>query len=771
MKNIILLFFFLLMGVYAQQYAISGRIVDGTGQSVIGATVYAVEAKKGVSTDSQGIYKLNLKPGKYNLRVSFVGYLSQKLAVVLDQNATLNINLEEETLNEVVIETKYSNQNVASTQVGAVQLDLQTLNTIPALFGEKDILKSLQLLPGVSGQEGNSTGFYVRGGNPDHNLILMDGTPIFNPSHVAGLVSVFNSDALQDVTLYKAGIPAKYGGRLASVTDIEVSAGNKEKFEGNVALGLLTSSFTLKGPLGNKNQGSWLSSVRISYFGIFPRIFSKLKVNLWFADMVHKFEYQVAPKDKISFTLYSSGDNLGVGSNLNFYFYNGAGSFKWKHTYSDKWLGTLSAHVSNYAPYYFLGFDEVKFKSFSGISDYTLRKDVNFFISPDMTLNFGGDFTYRRIRPGELTPREGSKIPEIKMLDKQALEAAYYVSLDYRITKWFAALLGFRHSFYTRLGSDKVYSFDEDGNQTGTTNYKSGSVFGFQQTPEPRAALNFTITKLNSIKVSYERTAQYAQLVQGNPIGQPTNFWFPSGGNIRHQQGNQYSVGTFNNFFDGKLETSVEGYYKQLYNQIDYRNGANTLLNEYIEGDMLFGKGRTYGMEFLVRKNGGKFTGWISYTLSASRRTFRQINEGREFPVVQDRTHDLSLVAIYTPHPRHTISSVFVYSTGNAVTLPSGKYDLDGQSILLYSERNGGRLNDYHRLDLAYTFKFKQKTKADGSLSRFENSITTSIYNTYNQRNPYILDFKPVKDKPGEFEAVQTSLFRILPSVSWNLKF
>ena len=753
------------------QLTLTGRVIDAqTNEPLIGAQVYVNPSGKGAVTDANGKFTLNLAAGAYNLTLSYLGYQEKKQTISLQTAMDLSISLSPVEIAEVKIEGAAVSQ-VATAEIGKITLQVKELETLPVIFGEKDIIKTIQLLPGVSGQEG-SGGFFVRGGNPDQNLVLLDGIPVFNTSHQNGLVSVFASDALENVNIYKAGLPVQYGGRLSSVTLVESKKPALDGLHGDFGLGLLSSYFTLQGPLGKAGttDNGWLLSGRISYFGIFPALILKFPIKLYFADLLGKFSFQLSPKDKLDFFFYTGGDNIGVNGLIDLYFYNGLSGLNWTHLFSDRLSTKTTLGLSNYSSWYYIDVAEnVNFGVYSGITDYLMRQEVFYQINSQFFFTAGLDATFRRVRPGTLTPRskEDATIPYYKVPEKNAIEAGIFSNLEYKIRPWLLTSFGFRYSFYTRIGTDRSFDFDKQGDIIDTNFYAKGKAFGFDAQFEPRVLFNFIVHPNHSIKVSYEREAQYLQLIQANPIGTPTDYWFPSGGTIQTQTSQQYALSFFNDFLNKRLEFNVEFYYKDLRNQIDYKDGATTLLNEAIEGKMAFGRGYSYGVEVLLKKKTGKWNGWIGYTWGNAYRRFDAINEGKLYPALQNRTHDLSLVLSYTPAPRHTISGVFVYYTGTPATLPVGVYEYEGNSVLQMSSRNAFTLPDYHRMDIAYTYRWKDFKKTP----RLKASTVFSVYNIYYQKNPYTVTYKRDPDDPTKIELIQQSLYTILPAISLNFSF
>lgn len=743
----------------------SGFVRDGaTGEELIGATIYVEEAQEGTATNVYGFYSLTLPHGTYTIRFSYIGYQTQFISVDLNKDLQYNLELVSgEELDEVVIKGVADDANIRSAEMGIVKLDVKDIEQIPVLFGEQDILKTLQLMPGIStGGEGRG-GYYVRGGNTDQNLILLDEAPVYNASHLLGFFSVFNSDALKEMTMYKAGIPARYGGRLSSVLDVRMNNGNMKKFSFSGGLGLISSRLTVEGPIV-KDKGSFIVSGRRTYADLVYSIVEPdfRGSSLFFYDLNAKANYKLGEKDRVFISGYFGRDKFGV-STFGFDWGNATATVRWNHVYSDRLFSNTSFIYSNYDYKLKVGVGSIQFQLKSGIEDLNLKQDYAFYLNSRNTLRFGFNVIYHTFKPGERTSDSNEGFDLI--LQKQnAFENAIYVSNEQKIGSRIMLEYGIRGSMFHVLGPGNVYEFDKYGNILDTVEYSRGQIIKNYWEPEPRISMSFLINEKSSVKGSFQRMAQYVHLLSASTSDNPTDVWVPSSNLVKPGISNQYSVGYYRNFADNIVETSVEVYYKDMFNQVDYRDGADVLFNELVEAELVFGKGRSYGIEFFVKKRLGKFTGWIGYTLSKTEKQFDAINEGKWFSARQDRTHDISIVGTYRFTKKLSVSATWVYYTGDAVTMPSGVYIIDGRPVPLYTERNGYRMPNYHRLDLGVTLKGKQTKK-------FRSSWNFSVYNAYARENAYSISFQASEDNPGELESVQTALFSIIPSVTWNFNF
>jgi hypothetical protein len=769
-KSIYCIFIFLLLfySVRAQQqYTISGFIRDTkTGEELIGATVSIKELPgKGVSTNAYGFYSITLPPGNYEVKSQYMGYEPISKQIVLNKSLKLDITLNEssQVLQEVVITSKKTDENVTQTQMGLQKIDIKEINSIPVLFGEKDMLKTIQLLPGIkSAGEGNS-GFNVRGGASDQNLILLDEATVYNASHLMGFFSVFNSDAIKDMSVYKGNEPAEYGGRLSSVVDIKMKEGNDKKYSVNGGIGLISSRLTVEGPLV-KDKGSFIVSARRTYADLFLKLSKDTTLNkakLYFYDINAKANYRINDKNRIFLSGYFGKDVLGLGNTFGINWGNVTGTFRLNHLFSDRLFSNTSLIFSNYD--YKINVDMgTKMSIISRIQDYNLKQDFQYYAGTKSTLKFGYNSTYHKIIPGAITTSDNINMKNLA--NRYAWENALYISHQYKFSGKTSIEYGSRFTIFSLLGPGSFYTYDSEGNTLDTAKYSSGQFVKTYFNIEPRITINYIITSRSSVKASYSRNVQNLHLLSNSTSGNPTDLWIPSSNNVKPEIADQFSLGYYRNFNDNKYEFSTEGYYKNLQNQIDYKNGAELNFNDNVESQLLFGKGRAYGLELLFKKKYGKFNGWVSYTLSRTERKFDEINNGNYYPAKQDRTHDISIVGIYEISRRWTLSATWVYNTGNAVTFPAGKYQVDGETKFYYTERNASRMPAYHRLDIGATW-IRKKT------DKFESSWTFSLYNAYGHDNAYTITFRDSKSDPSKTEAVQTTLFKFVPSFTYNFKF
>lgn len=634
------------------------------------------------------------------------------------------------------------------------------------LFGERDVLKTLQLLPGVKSSGDGSTGFFVRGGAADQNLILLDEASVYNASHLLGFFSTFNSDALKDVTLYKGNMPAQYGGRLASVMDIKMNDGNTNNFEASGGIGLIASRLLLQGPI-KKGKGSFLISGRRTYADMFLKLSSKENQRnnkLYFYDLNLKANYTLGEKDRIYLSGYFGKDVLSVFKIFGIDWGNATGTLRWNHVFNSKLFLNTSLIYSNYDFNVGFTFANNDIKILSKLQDWNLKQEYQYYPNPNNTIKFGFSSIHHSILPGEVRASASSGINSFALSKRYGLENAAFISNDWKLSQQLKVSYGLRMSIYSVLGPGDYYNFDNNGNPLDTLNYKSATFIKNYINPEPRISATYIFNDAQSIKTAYARNTQHMHLLSNSTASNPTDRWISNSNIIKPEVSDQISLGYYQNFFNNKIETSVETYYKKMQNQIDYKDGAIVQGTELIESQLLFGVGRAYGVEFALRKKEGKFTGWVSYTLARTEKNIQGINSGNWYPAKQDQLHNIALVGIYKINPLLTFSATFVYNTGNAVTFPSGKYTVAGQTYFLYTNRNGYRMPAYHRLDLGATYKLKDQ-------KHYTSELAFSIYNAYGRLNPYIINFREDPDNNTLTQAVQYSLFRFVPSISWNFNF
>ncbi|MFA6057422.1 MAG: TonB-dependent receptor [Taibaiella sp.] len=783
MRQTISTLLFLLCGtspLFGQKkVSLSGYIKDAaSGETLIGANIYIQEAQVGIVTNAYGFYSISIPAGAYTIRVTYLGYNTQQQTVNLIENRTLNIDLihEGREIEEVVINDVRKDENVQGTQMGTISLSTEKIKKLPVMFGESDILKAIQLLPGVqSAGEGNS-GFYVRGGGPDQNLVLLDDAVVYNTGHLFGFFSIFNSDAIKNVTLIKGGMPANYGGRLSSVLDVSMKDGNMKEYHAEGGLGLIASRLTLEGPIV-KDKGSFMLSGRRTYIDIVAQPFLKGETKgsgYYFYDLNLKANYILGAKDRVYLSGYFGRDVLTFNSSegtfkVHIPWGNTTGTARWNHQFNDK-LFVNTTLVYNDYHFEFKGSQndfDVGFNS--GIRDLNGKVDFDYYTLFNHHIKFGLNYTYHTFTPSQVSGKSGEvEFAPNNALKKYAHETGLYILDEFDLAPWLRVNAGLRYSWFGQVGPYKQYDIDDDGNRLDSTNFASGKLVKGYSGWEPRLNLRFALNPSTSIKTSVSKSYQYIHLVSNNGTTLPTDIWVPSTFLVKPQMSWQHSVGMFKNFFDNALETSVEVYYKDMQNQIEYRSGYTPTSLRDPELDFVFGQGKAYGAEFFINKTKGKFTGWIGYTLSYTWRTFKDLNDGERFPAKYDRRHDVSVVASYEFNKKLTVSGVFVFGTGNAITLPTGYYFIEQNLIQDYSKINQYRIFPYHRADLSLIYTPRGETK-----KRWKGSWALSIYNVYNRYNPYIIyvDTEGTLASGASVKVKQVSIFPILPSITYNFKF
>jgi len=765
---VFLVFPFVLNG--QENYTLSGVMSDEVnGEFLIGATIYVPDLEIGTAANEYGYFSLTLPAGLYMIRASYLGYKTRVLQIDLRENLRMNIELElsSRTLDEVVIVGDRTDANIRSPEMSVAKLKIREVRAIPVLFGEQDILKTIQLLPGVQSAGEGGSGYYVRGGDAGQNLILLDEATVYNPSHLLGFFSVFNSDAISDVKLYKGGIPAEYGGRIASALDVKMKNGSNQQFGISGGLGLISSRLMIEGPI-KKDVGSFVLTGRRTYADVFLLLSkdSLIRNNkLFFYDLNLKANYKLGENDRLFLSGYFGRDVFLFQDRFGIDWGNITGTLRWNHIFSSRLFLNSSIIYSKYNYSFKIRNGDNNLDIASSIQDINLKESFQYYINPQNTFKFGFRLNYHCFVPGSIEADGSFGINDIELSKKYALESALYFTHFFEPTSWLSLNYGLRLSSYFMIGPGNVYSFDKDGSVVDTSYYKSGELISKYIQPEPRLSLNFRIGPVSSVKLSYNKISQYLHLLSNTSSGSPMDLWIPSSKIVKPQLGDQAAIGYFRNFKDNQWETSLEIYYKYMSNQIDYKNGADILLNELVESQLEFGRASSYGMELFVKRQTGRLHGWISYTLSRAEKQFDNINMGRIYPARQDRIHDISLVAIYDLTKIWSLSGTWVFNTGNAVTFPSGKYQVEGRTVNMYTERNGYRMPSYHRLDLSATRNNKKVRR------RFESSWNFSVYNVYARKNAYSISFVEDEYDPTQTNAVRLSLFSIIPSVSYNFKF
>lgn len=781
--NCLLLALISLPALAQNRHSVSGYVKDNkNGEGLIGVSVYVREAETGVVTNPYGFYSLTLPDGKYTLVFTYIGYQKVTREVVLDGDKTVSIEMTDESneLAEVTISTQKEDENVRSIEMSVNKVEMKTIRKMPALLGEVDLIRSIQLLPGVTAVGEGASGFNVRGGDVSQNLVLLDEAPVYNSSHLFGFFSVFNPDAVKDVKLIKGGIPAQYGGRISSILDVRMKEGNAKKREINGGIGSIFSRLTYEQPFA-KGKGSFIVAGRRSYIDVLAKPFlnSDLKDSkFYFYDLTAKVNYQLGNKDTFYASGYFGKDVFG-GGDFGFGWGNATATARWNHIFSNKLFMNLTGYYSNYD--YNLGQNQNKpdakdrFDWKSKIISTSIKPDFTFYITPNNQLTFGGQYIYYDTRPGKATFVSEGDMQDISLEPRYADESALYVGNELKFGDRISLQYGVRYSYFRSLGPATEYEYADKGKGIRKepvfpgTEYKRGDVIKSYGNLEPRAALNIGITSNASIKASYNRTSQYLHLLSNTAASSPLDVWTLSGVNIKPEKADQVAIGWFQNFQDNTYEASVELYYKKLYNQIDYVPASELLLNEYFTGDLLFGKGRAYGAEFYLKKNKGRLTGWVSYTLSRTERLVESINNDDWFPARFDKPHNITAVAIYELTKRLSLSSNFTIQSGTPATFPTNRYTV-GDLVIGNNYgglRNNSRIPAYHRLDLAATLKSKRKLFKTG-----EGEWVFSVYNVYNRRNPFSVYTRVNEDNPLKAEAVRYSVIgNFIPSITYNFKF
>jgi outer membrane receptor protein involved in Fe transport len=763
-----------------RKITLSGYVRDSlSSETLIGATVQVSEPAAAVQTNQYGFYSLTIPAGPLTFIVSFAGYDPTILQFERVKDSVINISLlQRSALAEVVVSSKRQDGNVQNAQMGRIDLSMSRVRQVPVLLGEVDILKTLQLLPGVRNAGEGNTGMYVRGGGPDQNLIMLDDAIVYNTGHLFGFFSVFNSDAIKNTTLIKGGMPAQYGGRLSSVLDVAMKEGNMKQYEFEGGIGLISSRFSVQGPI-KKDKASFIVSARRTYIDVLvkpfiPKTSQFFGSGYFFYDLNAKVNYRFSDKDRLYLSGYFGRDvfnfnNTRRSFNADIPWGNSTASLRWNHVFNKKLFANTTLVYNDYKFAFGAAQNDFEIKLSSGIKDLTAKTDIDFYPSTQHRLKFGGLTTYHTFVPNVLTGRQGETVFEPNNEStKYAQESALYVQDDWDISDKLKVNAGVRYSVFSQLGPYTIYERDANGNKLDSINYGRGDRIQTYGGFEPRLTLRYSINAQTSIKAGVTRNLQYIHLVSNAGSTLPTDLWVPSTYRVQPQKSWHYSAGLFKNFHDNMFETSIEFYYKDMENQIEYREGYTPSLNDP-EEEFVYGRGWSYGTELFINKTKGRFTGWIGYSLSWTKRQFEQLNNGETYFAKYDRRHDLSVVGMYELNPKWKFSAVFVYGTGNATTLPERFYIVEGILTQEYSRINQYRLPAYHRMDLSATLTPKHKPG-----SKLETNWVFSIYNAYSRLNPYFIYFDQTGspfDGTLQIDARQVSLFPIIPAVTWNFKF
>lgn len=764
------------------RHTITGYIRDmSTGETLIGATITLKGNTKGINSNAYGFYSITLEEGKYELVSSFVGYQIKSMAIELMKDTVININLIStgNLSQEVVVNARKRDNNVKAAQMGKISLPIEQIKSIPAFLGEVDLLKVVQLLPGVRNAGEGSAGIYVRGGGPDQNLILLDDAVVYNTGHLFGFFSVFNSDAIKNVSLIKGGMPAQYGGRLSSVLDISMKDGNNQKFQVEGGIGVIASRISIQGPI-KKDKSSFIVSARRTYIDALTKPFVSKESQFsgsgyYFYDLNAKLNYRFNDKDRLYLSGYFGRDvfdfvNGQQSLNVKIPWGNATGTIRWNHVFNKKLFANTTAVYNDYNFTFQALQNNFQVKLASGIRDLSLKQDFDFYPFSKQKIKFGAAYTFHKFTPSVISGKQDSiEFNPLNAQIKYAHEAAVYVQDDWEISPSLQLNTGIRYSFFQQVGPHKKYTTDIDGNRTDSTVYGNGKPVQNYGGIEPRATLRYSINEETSIKTSVTRNLQYIHLVSNSGTTLPTDIWVPSTYLVKPQISWLYAAGLFKNFKNNMFEASLELYYKDMKNQIEYEEGYTPNSLQDTENAFVFGNGWSYGAEMLLNKTKGKLTGWVGYTLSWTWRKFPALNFGAQFPAKYDRRNDVSVVAMYALNSKWKLSATFVYGTGNAVTLPQRFYIIDGSLTQEYSRINQYRLPAYHRLDVAAVL-----TPKKNATRKLKSEWVFSIYNAYNRKNPYFVYFGQEGSAAAgtlKIQAKQVSIFPIIPSVTWNFKF
>ncbi|AZQ57941.1 TonB-dependent receptor [Maribacter sp. MJ134] len=796
LKSLLLgLSFFSLITITAQQkYTLSGTITEeNSNETLIGVTIAFPELRTGVTTNEYGFYSITLPEGEYQVLVSYLGFKEIVQNIVLDKDTKIDFKLTEEAeqLEEVVVTENVEKMDIRKPQMSVNTLSVSTIKKIPVILGEADVIKSILLLPGVTNAGEGASGFNVRGGAVDQNLILLDEAIIFNSSHLFGFFSVFNPDAIKDIKLYKGGIPARYGGRVSSVLDIFQKEGNSKELKVNGGIGAVASRLLVEGPI-KKDKAAFLIGGRASYAHLFLPLFD-VDNTAYFFDLNTKLNYKLNANNNIFLSGYFGRDVFGINDSFVNTYGNTVANFRWNHLFSDKLFSNLSLIYSDY--YYGLKLDFVGFNWNSGIRNFNVKYDLKHYVNDKLQINYGLNNIYYQFNPGKIEPSNSeSGILEEQLTQKYANEFAAYIDVEHRVTENLSLGYGLRFSNFIRLGQDELNIYENDNpvlfdpflliyqeaEPIEVINPGRGGSLATFSNFEPRASLAYTFNSKSSVKASYTRLAQYLHLLSNTSSPTPLDVWTPSGPFVEPQLLDQYALGYFRNINDGEYSIESEVFYKDIQNRIDYIDGANLIANDAIEQVILNGEARAYGLEFLLRKNEGRFQGWLAYTLSKSeQRTPGRpavedngrsnlesgINLGQWYNTPYDKTHDVSLFASYELNKKWSFNTNFVYQTGQPTNYPVGQFEFQGLTIPYFGLRNEERLPDYHRIDVSATLTPKKNANR-----KVQGEWIFSIYNLYNRRNAASINFRRNQDT-GVNEAIRTSIFGVVPAVTYNFKF
>lgn len=785
-KLYLFLLFFSLLGFGQEKATLSGVVSDANNnETLIGVSIYISELNIRTYTNEYGFYSITLPNGKYSLKISSIGYeaISQELEITQNSKKNFSLKANNQELKEIIITEKSSKLNIKKPEMSVNKLAISTIKQMPVLMGEVDIIKSLLFLPGVTNAGEGQSGFNVRGGGADQNLVLLDEATLYNTSHVFGLFSVFNADAIKELKLYKGGIPSRFGGRAASVLDVYQKNGNSNKFSMNGGIGLISSRLLAEGPIV-KDKGSFLIAGRGSYAHLFLKLTDN-KNSAYFYDLNTKLNYKLNENNNLYLSGYFGRDIFNLNESFRNTYGNSTLNMRWNHLFSDKLFSNLSLIYSNY--FYGLELDFIGFNWESTIQNYNLKYDFKYYASDKVKFNFGANVTKFDINPGTIEPLDAESSINYRQLDKKyAFENALYAEIEQNLTDKLSVMYGIRFSSFYRVGASIINYYDnnqpvlydeelkiyEKATPTSTKYFGSNEKIADYSNFEPRFTISYEIDKDQSVKAGYNRMVQYMQLVSNTASPTPLDVWTPSDNYIKPQLADQVAVGYFKNFKDGDYTLELETYYKKVQNRIDYIDGADLIANEAIEQVLLNGRMRSYGLEMMIKKNEGRLNGWVSYTLSRSEQqtpgrtpTEIGINNGDWYRSAYDKTHNLAVTGNYKLNKKWSFGANFTLQSGQPVTYPSGKYVFQGVTVPSYNSRNEDRLPAYHRMDISATLTPKKYENR-----KFKGEWVFGIYNIYSRYNAASISFRQ-NAETGANEAVKLSIFGIVPSVSYNFKF
>lgn len=753
-----------------QQYTISGYITDEeSGETLIGATVQLKGTSQGAISNLYGFYSITLNEGDYSLLVSYAGFTRQEIAISLNQNIERNFGLkpDAEILEEVVVTAEKEDRNITDTNIGLTTVSAKSIAAIPAI-GEADLIRAIKLLPGVQTTSETSSGFSVRGGSPDQNLILLDEATVYNPSHLLGFFSTFNNDAIKNVQLYKGNMPVKYGGRLSSVLDVRMKEGNNQRVSGNGGISLIAARATLEAPIV-KDKGSIIVSGRRTYADILARAARDGAVDssaLFFYDLNAKANYTLGKKDRVYVSSYFGKDVFQFGNDIGFKWGNATLTTRWNHVFSPKLFANTSFIYSQYNYELGAGDNDFKFTWESKLNDYTGKIDFDYFLNANNNITFGLSTIYHKIDPGIVTVQVTDKPKETgEITESNSLEHALYLGNEQKVSDKLTLNYGLRASLFQNIGPGVQYRYDESFSRTDSIHRKSGEIYNSYVRFDPRFAATYRLNEVSSIKGSYVRAHQFLQLASNSVGGTPLDIWFQSSPNVKPQVSDQVSIGYFRNLFGNKIETSIETYYRWIDNQIDFKDHARLLLNEELENELRVGQAWAYGVELLIRKPTGRFNGWASFTWSVAKRKIPLVNQGKTYRSTYERPFNVSLVGNYKINDRLSFNATWVFYSGLPFTTPSGRLSYGNVVVPSYTERNGDRMPNYHRLDVGVVLQQKKNSRA-----KVKGEWVFSLYNAYGRRNPNIITFQ-TSEQSNRTKATQYVIFRWVPTIAYNFRF